>query len=303
MTDEQIEARNKQIQIQTIKEVSEKQSEAFALYKQGKLEAAKLAAEESLELSKTIENNKKAKEEYKESANLYEMISQVQIKAAKETSLAQKDANDELEQSVQSQEEKIASLQAQLDSLQAKDVVIDINVEPTEAIRKIEELQQRIDRLNRSASGRAGGGAIGYAMGGTIAGFAPGGTARTLRPGMISGPGTGTSDSILARVSNGEHAFITRATRAKKLWPLLNTLNFGSDAVIDSIMRHLPAGLRMGGAMGPSLAMGYAGGGAIGSRDTVDINLQIGRQSVRLSGARDQANALVGALRELQRGI
>ena len=56
----------------------------------------------------------------------------------------------------------------------------------------------------RSLIGFAGGGLVrGYASGGPIQGF-PGG-------GQISGPGTGTSDSILARVSNGEFVMRARA--------------------------------------------------------------------------------------------
>ncbi|AFL76241.1 tape measure protein [Thiocystis violascens] len=55
----------------------------------------------------------------------------------------------------------------------------------------------------------------------------------------------------------------------------------------------------------------FAAGGAVGpvatasaaARDSVDINLQIGRQAVRVQGARDQAQALASALKELQRGL
>ncbi|SDX55619.1 hypothetical protein [Thiocapsa roseopersicina] len=38
------------------------------------------------------------------------------------------------------------------------------------------------------------------------------------------------------------------------------------------------------------------------ARETVDINLRLSGREVRLSGARDQAQSLAAALRELSRG-
>lgn len=70
---------------------------------------------------------------------------------------------------------------------------------------------------------RASGGLLGYAAGGT-----------RLGSGMISGPGTGTSDSILALVdgknpvlvSNGEGIVNERAVR--QYWPLIDAMNKGT---------------------------------------------------------------------------
>ncbi|RSV15197.1 hypothetical protein CA235_09685 [Sphingomonas sp. ABOLF] len=67
---------------------------------------------------------------------------------------------------------------------------------------------------------------MGFARGGKIRGFATGGR-------MISGPGTGTSDSILAMVggsepiavSNGESINTAEATR--RYWPLIDAMNKG----------------------------------------------------------------------------
>jgi hypothetical protein len=42
-------------------------------------------------------------------------------------------------------------------------------------------------------------------------------------------------------------------------------------------------------------------GASSGARDSIDINLRVGAREIRLSGARDQAAALAGALRELAR--
>jgi tape measure domain-containing protein len=45
--------------------------------------------------------------------------------------------------------------------------------------------------------------------------------------GLIKGPGTGTSDSIIARVSNGESIITADAT--KKYWPMLKAMNAGKE--------------------------------------------------------------------------
>lgn len=81
-----------------------------------------------------------------------------------------------------------------------------------------------------SIGGRRDGGLLGYARGG-IPGFA-GGT--RLATGMISGPGTGTSDSVLAlvdgkapiRVSNGEG--IVNEQAVKSYWPMIDAMNKGT---------------------------------------------------------------------------
>jgi hypothetical protein len=69
----------------------------------------------------------------------------------------------------------------------------------------------------QSISGMFGGGGGSGLFGGllSIFGFANGG--------LISGPGTGTSDSILARVSNKE--FIVNAKQTAKYLPLLQAIN------------------------------------------------------------------------------
>jgi len=64
--------------------------------------------------------------------------------------------------------------------------------------------------------------------------------------GKVQGPGTGTSDSIIARLSNGEH--VINAKQAKRFRPLLDAINSGS----------LP-GYAAGGAVG--LATGERVGG------------------------------------------
>lgn len=97
--------------------------------------------------------------------------------------------------------------------------------------------------------GRASGGLVGYRTGG-IPGFA---TGVRLSNNMIRGPGTGTSDSVLAmvggvkpiRVSAGEGIVNERAV--KDYWPIIDAMNKGTFSGFAS------GGLPGGGAM-PSLA-------------------------------------------------
>ncbi|MFD5509028.1 phage tail tape measure protein [Streptomyces sp. NPDC127051] len=65
---------------------------------------------------------------------------------------------------------------------------------------------------------RKDGGYVGFAAGGHVRGYPTGGAVR--------GPGSGTSDSILARISNGE--FVIRAASVRQYGvPFLNELNAG----------------------------------------------------------------------------
>lgn len=64
-------------------------------------------------------------------------------------------------------------------------------------------------------SGRKLGGYVGYAQGGPVPGYP--------RGGQVTGPGTSTSDSILARLSNGE--FVVNAAATRMFRPVLEMIN------------------------------------------------------------------------------
>lgn len=72
----------------------------------------------------------------------------------------------------------------------------------------------------------ASGGYVGWANGGPAPGFADGGQVQRFPVGgMVRGPGTGTSDSIDARLSNGEYVINAAATA---MWrPVLDAINYG----------------------------------------------------------------------------
>ena len=94
--------------------------------------------------------------------------------------------------------------------------------------------------------------------------------------GIISGPGTGTSDSILAQVSNGE--FIVNAQSTKRFRPYLEAIN--------SNKRNTPA-FASGGVVGPSNAKAFEATATTNDNSTTNqqVNLNftgdISRQTKR----------------------
>ncbi|RAH99035.1 hypothetical protein DLJ53_25775 [Acuticoccus sediminis] len=131
-------------------------------------------------------------------------------------------------------------------------------------------------------------GGLGFAGGGevNVPSFASGG--------RISGPGSGTSDSILARVSDGEH--IIRAKQAKRFRPLLEAINSGA---ID----RLPA-FAAGGAVGGASAAMMAG--SVGGNQTVNfapvINVESKASGDPVADAK-QAKAIGDAVEDRMRHL
>ena len=120
--------------------------------------------------------------------------------------------------------------------------------EKEEQQRKQESAQQ--DALSRQLGGFAGGGIPGFAMG------------------TVHGPGTGTSDSILARLSAGEFVMKNAAVRA-----------YGTGfmhAVND--MRIPPPHYAQGGMVPLSALPRFAEGGGVGKADSI-LNLHVGGES------------------------
>jgi hypothetical protein len=90
------------------------------------------------------------------------------------------------------------------------------------------------------------------------------------RGGVIRGPGTGTSDSILARVSDGE--YIVRASAASANRGLLDAINSGFNApryalggLVDALSNIMPSspGFAAGGLVTAGAGGGSGGGGAV----------------------------------------
>jgi hypothetical protein len=126
-------------------------------------------------------------------------------------------------------------------------------------------LQKLLDMAKSVAS--AVGGALGAGTGGgDPSGFTAGGFARG---GMIRGPGTGTSDSILARLSDGEFVVHAAATRAN--FGLLQAINSGFNAprfalggLVDALSNIMPPGPAFAsGGLVTASASAVSGGGAV----------------------------------------
>jgi hypothetical protein len=96
--------------------------------------------------------------------------------------------------------------------------------------------------------------------------------------GMIHGPGSGTSDSILARLSNGE--FVMRAAAVSKWGPRFF-------AALNGMQN--PFGYAGGGLVPRFAAGGLVAGGAGGT----PVHLHLGGQSFALSGAQGVVSSLV----------
>ncbi|MBL4781801.1 MAG: tape measure protein [Porticoccaceae bacterium] len=122
-----------------------------------------------------------------------------------------------------------------------------------------------------------------------VPGFAGGGD--------IRGPGTSTSDSILARLSTGEFVLNAKAVR-------LAMRTFGKNWLHDLNDRRYER-LKMprfatGGPVGRVAAS--SGGGGRGRGETVTLDLSVNQQPLgSLSGGRDTVNGLITALNELRR--
>lgn len=107
----------------------------------------------------------------------------------------------------------------------------------------------------------------GHAEGGPVGGYAAGGQVGRIpgypTGGAVRGPGTGTSDSILARLSNGE--FVMTARAAEMFGPML------------AMMNRVAAGgaaPSMSSASRPVAAMARTGGGAVVHVTNVNVRVE-----------------------------
>ena len=110
--------------------------------------------------------------------------------------------------------------------------------------------------------------------------------------GMVDGPGSGTSDSIHAMLSNGE--FVMKASAVQRYGEaFMSMINMGSFPVSQPVAT-------------PRVQK-FANGGMVSAarpaqRDTVDINLIIGQKRIRLQGEGSQVTTLVNELSRLAEG-
>ena len=125
-----------------------------------------------------------------------------------------------------------------------------------DTLKLLAELILKAALLGTGSFGDGGGGLIGALFSG--AGFAKGGYVRAARGGYIRGPGTSTSDSIPARLSDKE--FVVNAAATKRYRGLLEGINAG----------RMP-GFAKGGAVGGGAAAAL--GGTINASFTPVFNI------------------------------
>lgn len=171
------------------------------------------------------------------------------------------------------------------------------------------------------------------ALGGLIRQFAAGGAVSAFPiPRWSTVPGSGNADSVPAALEPGSFVLKKAAARyyGSSLLDLIQRFAHGGRVAsllmpgerlfLPGTVARLGAGFfdALNGLRLPREALAghlasltapvahFAQGGTVaavaGASDSVNINLQIGRQAVQLQGARAQASALAAALQELQRG-
>ncbi|WP_051960702.1 hypothetical protein [Devosia riboflavina] len=136
-------------------------------------------------------------------------------------------------------------------------------------------LDQLINSLFANLMGGAGGGLFGG-----LFGFKEGGIVEAATGGLIRGPGTATSDSIPARLSDGE--FVVRASQTAKHLDLLRAINDGKVAAFAT-----------GGLVGASASLQAANSNIRHANDnsvatSVNINAPV---TVNASGGTAEQNA------------
>lgn len=161
-------------------------------------------------------------------------------------------------------------------SQELDDKLAEINTE----LSKEYEVRIKYNEVNRPQGFKAGGSV-------QIAGYAGGG--------MIKGPGTPTSDSILIAASRDE--FMMRNAAVKK---------YGTDFMdaVNTLKYPKTQGFATGGSIGkgPSaMGTGSSSSGTPGT-DTVNLNLDLGAGPTKLFGDREDVRRLASSLKWLKRG-
>ncbi|MEW2415285.1 phage tail tape measure protein [Streptomyces sp. NPDC046866] len=105
----------------------------------------------------------------------------------------------------------VETIQARINSIQGRTIGVGVYLRATAS-------DQDANGIPDLIQARRDGGLVGYASGGAIRGYPTGGAVR--------GPGSGTSDSILARISNGEYVIRAASVRQYGVG-LLDQLNAG----------------------------------------------------------------------------
>lgn len=210
-------------------------------------------------------------------ANLFEELGQIRAKALEaEARMKEAEAQAQTEQAaaidqqIQQAEQRITALKAEL----AKPVTIDADI--AQAEQQVKVLQEQLAALqdktitvtvNRVETGAA-----------PVEGAQPEGSFAS--GGAVHGPGTGTSDSILARLSNGEYVIRAAAVRRYGV-NFLNAVNgmrmprFATGGLVSSALAPAIAGVTGESAGGTPVVLDFGSLGRYSTSSTPDVAAEI----------------------------
>lgn len=244
-------------------------AQAQDLQSQGAFYAAAAAAAKLDGRTKDFEKYQKSAEQFlaraekfaeqSGNADIVEAVGNEQARMIEQQAAAKLAESKALEAQAEAQADILAKLDIDLDALKLKAATVEIKVDITNAEAAIAALQQKMASLSPQQTIAADINSAG------LGGFA--------RGGRISGPGSGTSDSILARVSNGE--YVVRAAA-------VSHYGTGLLSAINSLA--LPK-FAHGGAVGASRASGST------------VNLSLNGSRYPMTASQDVAAALTVAVR------
>ena len=223
----------------------------------GDVEGAKLKAQAALKQLQDIAEN---------GGNTYGFAGFIEeLHAIEQT--ADKISVDGAEASLKAAKDSAAQLKAELDAI--KDVKINPELDPSSRAKLVADMQALAAEIGQTLTIPVQMVAVApVGTGSADASQLPG----HARGGHIRGPGTGTSDSILARLSNGE--FVMRAAAVRK---------YGPDFMAKLNGLRLP-GFASGGLIGAAMSAPIGQSG----RDLGRVDLNIGGETISLLA--DQQN-------------
>jgi len=266
MTESQAEASRQE-------EIARKFAESEELLKKGEAAAAVEIAKKAEALA-MVSTNLAIQEKAVRRAAEVEVSARMQEKDAAEQALAaQRVSTEALSASLRVQKselDKVSAAVSSLDQRLASPRALDINTAP--ALFKIAEVKRELASIANATLLSSGGDSGGIV---SMPEFAAGG--------LISGPGTGTSDSIAARVSSGE--YIVRAAAVDR---------YGA-RFLDSINRMSVPKFAAGGLVGGGGAGGLVGGGGAGGI-TLNVNVSGGNPQSIISAIKQALRTDPGLL-------
>jgi len=184
---------------------------------------------------------------------------------------------------------------------------LDIDIQTAGAVKSLGKVETAFKNIQKAAAALQKK----FSMKVTITGgpaYAKGGLVDVLpipklaSGGKIKGPGTGTSDSIMAWLSNGEYVMDAKTTSffGPKFFKALQGIGNSTINPLRSVTNIMP-----------NLTPQFASGGpvtnlvrtATGTGEVITVNLNAGGEEFSLYGERKQAQGLVNALKNMDKGL